>query len=110
MKYLYDSHAHLDDERFDQDREDIIKSLKSNGISLVVNPGADIKSSRRAMELSYKYSNIFAGVGIHPRKLLIIKKRIYRKFYENGLKILKLLLSAKLVLIIITEKIIRKSR
>ncbi|MGO4988463.1 MAG: TatD family hydrolase [Gallicola sp.] len=67
MKYLYDSHAHLDDDRFDQDREDIIKSLKSNGISLVINPGADMKSSRKAMELADRYPNIFAGVGIHPQ-------------------------------------------
>lgn len=86
MKYLYDSHAHLDDERFDQDREDIIKSLKSNGISLVVNPGADIKSSRRAMELSYKYSNIFAGVGIHPQEASHYKEEdleILRKWAED---------------------------
>ena len=63
---LFDTHAHLDDERFDEDREQIIEQIKKDGISLIVNPGADMKSSRAAIKLAEKYDFIYAAVGIHP--------------------------------------------
>lgn len=63
---LIDSHAHLDDRRFDPDRETLIGSLKDNGIEMVINVGADLKSSRAAVDLAKKYENIYAVVGVHP--------------------------------------------
>ena len=63
---LFDSHAHLNDERFDEDREELIKSLKENKVEFVVNPGADIKTSISAIELSKQYDFIYAAVEIHP--------------------------------------------
>ena len=63
---LIDSHAHLDDERFDRDRDMLIKSLKDNGIDLVINIGADVVSSIKSVSLSEKYDNIYAAVGVHP--------------------------------------------
>ena len=63
---LIDSHAHLDDERFDRDRERLIESLKENGIDLVINPGDDLQSSIKAVALAEKYENIYAAVGVHP--------------------------------------------
>lgn len=63
---LIDSHAHLDDERFDNDRDKIIKELYNQGIELVINPGADIASSVKAVSLAKEYDNIYAAVGVHP--------------------------------------------
>lgn len=63
---LIDSHAHLDDKRFDKDRDEIIKNLKNNDVSIVINPGADLASSIKAVALAQKYENIYAAVGIHP--------------------------------------------
>ncbi len=63
---LIDSHAHLDDRRFDPDRETLIESLKDNGIDMVINVGADVGSSRAAVDLAKKYENIYAVVGVHP--------------------------------------------
>lgn len=63
---LIDSHAHLDDERFDKDRDDIIKSLYESYVELVINPGADLNSSIKAVALAEKYDNIYAAVGVHP--------------------------------------------
>ncbi len=60
---LIDSHAHLDDRRFDRDREMLIKSLKENRIDLVINPGADLQSSIKAVALAEEYENIYAAVG-----------------------------------------------
>ena len=63
---LFDSHAHLNDERFDEDRDELINSLKEKSVDLVVNPGADIETSKSAVELSKKYDFIYAAVGVHP--------------------------------------------
>lgn len=61
-----DSHAHLDDERFDDDRDRLIESLYEDGIEAVLNPGADLKTSRAAVALGDKYPFIYAAVGCHP--------------------------------------------
>ncbi|MEJ8751984.1 TatD family hydrolase [Lagierella sp. ICN-221743] len=66
MKQMIDSHAHLDEERFDEDRDELIKSLKENAISYIINPSSDMETSRRVVKLSNRYDNIFAAVGIHP--------------------------------------------
>ena len=63
---LFDSHAHLNDERFDEDREELISSLKEKGVDVVVNPGACIKTSISSIELAKKYDFIYAAVGVHP--------------------------------------------
>lgn len=63
---LFDSHAHLDGERFDKDRDLVINRAKANGIGYIMNPGADFESSVRAVELAQQYDMIYAAVGIHP--------------------------------------------
>lgn len=63
---LFDSHAHLDASQFDHDRELVIKRARLNGISYILNPGADFESSVRAVELAEAHDFIYAGVGIHP--------------------------------------------
>ena len=63
---FFDSHAHLDDDRFDSDRDKVIKSLKKDGIDFYINVGADIKSSYRSIALAEKYDFIYAAAGVHP--------------------------------------------
>jgi len=63
---LFDSHAHLNDERFDEDREELIELLRQRDVDLVVNPGADMETSRTAMELADEHDFIYAAVGVHP--------------------------------------------
>lgn len=61
-----DSHAHLDDERFDEDRDNLINELWENDIEAVLNPGADKETSKKAVALAQKYPFIYAAVGCHP--------------------------------------------
>lgn len=63
---LFDSHTHLDDERFDQDRDEVVARAQAAGVDYIVNPGADLKSSERAVALARRYPIIYAAVGIHP--------------------------------------------
>ena len=63
---LFDTHAHMDDEAFSDDREQILASLPEQGLALVMNPGCSLSSSRNASLLSQKYDYIYAAVGSHP--------------------------------------------
>lgn len=63
---LIDSHAHIDDQKFGEDREQILENAREAGVELIINPGADEASSLRAVEMSEKYPMVFATVGIHP--------------------------------------------
>ncbi len=70
---LWDSHAHLDDEAFDTDREALIAELQET-LDGIVNPGCDAVSSAKAVELAEKYDFIYAAVGYHPENLAGIPK------------------------------------
>lgn len=63
---FFDTHAHLNDERFDDDREELISSFKANDISYVCEIGYDIESSKKAYELSQSHDFIYCAVGVHP--------------------------------------------
>ena len=65
----FDTHAHYDDEAFDADRDTLLEELPAEGVSLVVNPGCDRKSSERALELASRWPHVYAAVGIHPEEL-----------------------------------------
>ena len=63
---LFDTHAHYDAEQFDADRDEILAALPEHSIALVVNPGCDIPTSQKALELARRYDFIYAAVGYHP--------------------------------------------
>ncbi|MBP3888302.1 MAG: TatD family hydrolase [Cellulosilyticum sp.] len=62
----FDSHAHYDDERFDEDRESLIESLREKGVDFIVNAAADMKSCHTSLALAEKYPFIYSSVGVHP--------------------------------------------
>lgn len=66
MALLFDTHAHYDDEAFDADRDTVLSALPEKGVGCIVNPGCDLTSSRKAIELAEKYDHVYAAVGIHP--------------------------------------------
>ena len=63
-----DTHCHLDFPEFDQDRDEVIKRSRQEGIDFIVNVGSSLKSSLASLELSKKYDFIYAAVGIHPHE------------------------------------------
>lgn len=65
---IFDSHAHYDDEAFDNDRDQLLKEVRESGVEYIVNAGSSIKSSETAVELSKKYDFIYAAVGVHPQE------------------------------------------
>ena len=63
---LFDTHAHYDDEAFDTDRDAVLTALPQRGVGLVLNPGCDVESSRKAVAYAAAYPHVYAAVGIHP--------------------------------------------
>lgn len=63
---LFDTHAHVNEEAFDEDRDLLLEELPHKGIELLMDPGWSLESSRTASELSKKYNYIYAAVGSHP--------------------------------------------
>jgi len=63
---LFDTHAHLDDDRFDKDRDETIIQCQRDGVELILNAGSNIETSVKAIALAKKYEFIYAAVGVHP--------------------------------------------
>lgn len=67
---VFETHAHYDDEAFDEDRNELIQSIQNAGIGCVVNIGASLESSRASLELAEKYPYFYAAVGVHPSETM----------------------------------------
>ncbi len=63
---LFDAHAHYDDEKFDDCRDELLLQMNQFGVGCIVNAGASIESSEKALELSRKYDFVYFTAGIHP--------------------------------------------
>lgn len=63
---IFDSHAHYDDDRYEENRDSLIKEMMERGVEHIVNCGADHASLKATLELSRKYPIFHAALGIHP--------------------------------------------
>lgn len=69
MNNIFDAHAHFDDDWFDSDREELLESLPSKGVSAVVNAAVDLKTAKIAQGFAEKYDYMYFTVGFHPENL-----------------------------------------
>ena len=65
MNY-FEQHCHLDDEKFDDCREEIIKEIYDFGVTKLVSAGYSLEGSKRSLELSKKYDFIYSTIGLYP--------------------------------------------
>lgn len=65
---IFDTHAHYDNDAFDEDRESLLSGLPGQGIGAVVNIGASISTSENTLELTRKYPFIYGAAGVHPNE------------------------------------------
>ena len=63
---LFDTHVHLNDPAFDADREELLRTLPERGVSLAMNAGCSLTSSREALEMAAPYDYLYCSVGSHP--------------------------------------------
>ena len=79
---LFDTHAHMDDRAFDEDRAELLASLPGQGLALVMNPGCSLESSRNACALARTYDYIYAAVGSHPDAADEVNDRVLAEYRE----------------------------
>ena len=72
LQNLFDSHGHYDDPRFDEDRAQLLASMKENGIVRIMNIGNNTTANIAGMELAKQYDFIYCTTGIHPDQSLEI--------------------------------------
>ena len=63
-----DIHCHLSFPEFDQDRKEVIKRLTDEGVGLLIDPGVDVATSKKSIELAGNFDFIYANVGLHPHE------------------------------------------
>lgn len=66
---IFDTHAHYDDEQFDEDREELLASMQAYGVEAVTNIGASLASSQNTIELTKKYPFVYGAIGVHPNEV-----------------------------------------
>ena len=82
MIELIDSHAHLDDEKFDNDREEIISKIQDAGIKNFITAGYSLEGSKKAVELAEKYDFIYATCGISPNDIPQDEEEMWKQISE----------------------------
>ena len=87
---LFDTHAHMDDRRFDADRATILEDMKNHGIQYLMNIGCDAASSLASVKLAETYPFVYAAVGSHPDDAASINDdliALYRELVQNHPKV-----------------------
>lgn len=83
---IFDTHSHYDDKKFSPDREDLLKSLQSQGVSLAVSCGCDIETTQFNFDLAQEYDFMYFAAGFHPECLeeaSLDDLKIIEKFAKN---------------------------
>lgn len=78
---LFDSHAHLDNDRFNDDFAEVLANAKEVGVDLILNPAVNLETSQKAIALAEQYDFIYAAIGFHPHDA-----KDYNDDMENKLK------------------------
>ena len=79
---IFESHAHYDDEAFDEDREELLNSMRENGIEYVVNVCAAADGLEKTLELTEKYPFVYGAVGVHPDDAGKMNEEILQRIQE----------------------------
>ena len=78
----FDTHAHYDDSAFDEDREELLASMAEAGVSLIVNPGIDLETSKKAISFAEKHDFMYAAVGFHPEDISKFSEEAFEEIKE----------------------------
>ena len=79
---FFDSHMHIDDEQFDNDREDVIKKINNLGVTKAIDLGCDIKSSKKVIDIANNTDFIYAAVGLHPEEIPQTEDELWKTIDE----------------------------
>lgn len=80
---IFETHAHYDDEAFDDDRDTLLSSMQEHGIGLIVNVGASLKSTTASILLAEKYPFVYAAAGVHPNETAELNEESFAGLREQ---------------------------
>lgn len=80
---IFETHAHYDDDRFKDDRDETIKRVHEKGVAPIINVGASIGSTMTTIELAKKYDFIYAAVGVHPSDIADLNEETFAWLREQ---------------------------
>ncbi|NGZ10498.1 MAG: TatD family deoxyribonuclease [Nitrospira sp. LK70] len=80
MRSMIDTHTHLDDARYNEDREAVITHAQETGVEAFVTIGCDLPTSQAAVALSERYPFVYASVGVHPHEVKHVRDGWYDEF------------------------------
>ena len=79
---IFDTHAHYDDEQFDEDRRELLSSMASEGVGTIVNVSASYDSCQKVVTLAREYPFLYAAVGIHPDEVGALNEGAFAQLKE----------------------------
>lgn len=79
---IFDTHAHYDDDAFDEDRDALLSGMREQNVEYIVNVGASMASSERSIKLAEKYPFVYAAVGVHPDEVGELDEEKFAKLRE----------------------------
>lgn len=79
---IFDTHAHYDDDAFDEDREELLGSMQANGVGKIVNIGASLNSCKQTIELMQKYDFVYGAIGVHPNEVKELSEESFAQLKE----------------------------
>lgn len=82
---IFDTHAHYDDEAFEEDRRELLESFVEKGVGRVVNVGSTIDSCAKCLELAEEYEHVYAAVGVHPSETEPLNEEHFGKLRQQCL-------------------------
>ena len=80
---IIDTHCHLDDTRYDDDIQSVIKNALNNKVDKIIIPGADINDLPKAAKIANSNSNIYFAAGVHPYEIDGYDESVIRKFAKD---------------------------
>ena len=79
---IFDTHAHYDDVQFDEDRHELLMSMKENGVGTIVNVSATYASCQKVVDMVQDYPFMYAAVGIHPDEVGSLNEESFARMKE----------------------------
>lgn len=79
---LFDSHSHLNDEKFDEDREKTIDEIVKSGVTNFITAGYSVESSKKAIEIAKKYDFIYTTAGVSPNDIPQNEDELWKQLAE----------------------------
>jgi TatD DNase family protein len=80
---IFETHAHYDDDRFGDDREQVLAAVRGSGVEPIINVGSSVGSTRTTLELARTHDYVYAAVGVHPSDIADLNEETFAWLREQ---------------------------